>query len=684
MNIAKMNGELTAKQQRQLEKQQRRKKYADLAIQGTNNSSIASKRSVELLYVPHLDINKNVDPSKPFNEYFKFFVKKSPKRSPCINRGYWLRLHAIRSRLDSIAEGTVGNVIVINLGCGFDPLPFQLLDKQNSESFKYHERFSFLDIDYPDLIAEKVKIIKNSDELTNILGPEETVISSSHAQYASRKYIAASCNLNHPDSFEQLLTTFDLRSSKTIKVFISEVSLAYMKPECADNIILSCSALMNVHFLMLEQIIPEGENEPFSRQMLKHFRKNSSPLQSVLEYHTIESQEKRFNKLGFPYVNAGDMSQLWQSVSSEMKSRIEAIEPFDELEEFQLFCHHYIICHAVNYPDFKFENSYKFTEPILTPPLEYASVQFEKVSPSIVRKFGSSVIGASHNASLLIYTGGSNPSRINETISIDSMNGEHEILKTMNAPPARMCHTCTILRHKRTFALIGGRKGPNEGLVDTWFFDIDFLQWKRGPDLPEPRYRHSSCILDDDKILVCGGKSNGKPFLLFDLSKQRFEECSAVNFEINVPLVSPATDYNIVSHVGVIVGGSIDGNVISNSLYVFTYLEGEITIVKKISNPLLQRYGAKVIFINEEEVLVAGGTSPEILFGDTTSIIIVNTKTDYIRSIKIPQNIWQEHPLSLVGFEIQRLPNSDLLITGGGATCYGFGSIWNQGFKIKA
>lgn len=678
-----MNRELTSKQKKQLEKQERRKKYADLAIQGTNNSSIASKRSVELLYLPHLDINKNVDPSKPCNEYFKYFVKKSPKRSPCINRGYWLRLHAIRSRLDSIAEGTCGNVVIINLGCGFDPLPFQLLDTQNAESFKYHERFSFLDIDYPDLIAEKVKLIKNSDELTNILGPEGTVMSSTYAQYESRKYIAASCNLNDPDSFKQLLTTFDLRSSKTTKVFIAEVSLAYMKPECADDIILSCSALMNAHFLMLEQIIPQGENEPFSRQMLKHFRKNSSPLQSVLEYRTIESQMKRFNKLGFPYVNAGDMSQLWQSVSSEMRLRIEAIEPFDELEEFQLFCHHYIICHAVNYTSFEFKNNYKFMESTLTPSLEYAEVQFEKVNSPISRKFGSSIIDVSHNANLVIYTGGSNPSRVNETICIDSMNGEHEILKTIINPPARMSHTCTMLRNKRSFVLIGGRKGPNDGLLDTWFFDCDSLLWKRGPDLPEPRYRHSSCILEDDKILVCGGKSSGKPFLLFNPSKQRYEECPGKNYGINVPLVSAAIDYNIASHVGVIVGGSIDENFVSNCLYVFTYIEGEINIVKKISDPLLQRYGAKIIFINDEEVLVVGGTSPEILLGDTTSIIIVNTKTDHIRSVKIPQDIWQEYPLSLVGFEIQRLPNSELFITGGGVTCYGFGSIWNQGFKIK-
>lgn len=128
-------------------KQERRKKYADLAIQGTNNSSIASKRSVELLYLPKLTSANNFQMNKDNKllEYFKFFVPKKIKRSPCINRGYWLRLFAIRSRLNSIMEQLPQNkkVVIINLGCGYDPLPFQLLDTSNVHSQRYHDRVSF-------------------------------------------------------------------------------------------------------------------------------------------------------------------------------------------------------------------------------------------------------------------------------------------------------------------------------------------------------------------------------------------------------------------------------------------------------------------------------------------------------------------------------------------------------------
>ena len=49
----------------------------------TNDSSIVSKRSVERLYFanePH---------------FHRYFVKKPQRRSPLINRGYWLRMRAI-------------------------------------------------------------------------------------------------------------------------------------------------------------------------------------------------------------------------------------------------------------------------------------------------------------------------------------------------------------------------------------------------------------------------------------------------------------------------------------------------------------------------------------------------------------------------------------------------------------
>ena len=72
----------------------------------TNKSSIVSKRSVELLYLP-----------KP--HFHRFFVKKPLRRAPTINRGYWLRMRAIDWVVRKFLERTTDKPkVVLNLGCG--------------------------------------------------------------------------------------------------------------------------------------------------------------------------------------------------------------------------------------------------------------------------------------------------------------------------------------------------------------------------------------------------------------------------------------------------------------------------------------------------------------------------------------------------------------------------------------
>lgn len=76
------------------------------SVMGTNNSSIVSKRSVERLYYPE-------------PHFFRYFVKKPQRRAPLINRGYWLRMHAIDVVVRQfLEESSPKTKVVLNLGCG--------------------------------------------------------------------------------------------------------------------------------------------------------------------------------------------------------------------------------------------------------------------------------------------------------------------------------------------------------------------------------------------------------------------------------------------------------------------------------------------------------------------------------------------------------------------------------------
>ena len=79
----------------------------DQSVMGTNNSSIVSKRSVERLYYPN----------EP--HFFRYFVKKPQRRAPLINRGYWLRMHAVDVVVRQfLEEPSSKKKVVLNLGCG--------------------------------------------------------------------------------------------------------------------------------------------------------------------------------------------------------------------------------------------------------------------------------------------------------------------------------------------------------------------------------------------------------------------------------------------------------------------------------------------------------------------------------------------------------------------------------------
>ena len=88
----------------------------DTAVQGTNDSSVLSKISA-------------AESGYHEDDFLKFFASKIAKRSPLVNRGYYIRAklidHVIKEFLSQVnQEGTKNQII--NLGAGFDSSFFRL------------------------------------------------------------------------------------------------------------------------------------------------------------------------------------------------------------------------------------------------------------------------------------------------------------------------------------------------------------------------------------------------------------------------------------------------------------------------------------------------------------------------------------------------------------------------------
>lgn len=637
--------QVQAQNKRKIEKDKRRKLYHDSQVQGTNNSSIVSKRSVEALYLPTMEPGAQ--------EWFKHFVPKWKRRSPAINRGYWLRMESIKQSVLRIQQ-LHGQVLrVVNLGCGFDPLAFKLLAE-------YPGRFRFYDLDYPDLVARKLDMINASPEILAAIGlRDQPSVASTDVLLSTASYKLVGCDLKNLELYAQQLARLLPPGEPTL--FIAEVSLAYMLPEHANPVIELLAKLPNSHLLVLEQIMPAGPDHFFAQKMLYHFSHLRSPLLCVETYHTKELQKARFQQY-LPHVDVVDLFGSWQQlVSSAQKAQVAQVEEFDEWEEFLVFCQHYVVIHATN------STVRVFSEEYVPPTVEEEATGFEMTpltGPQI--KFA-----AAAESELLVYLhGGLFQSRSSDLTILSPDNVFSAV--TMDGPSPRMCHTLTSIGPKRLI-LVGGRTRPGQNLSDVWLLDSG--AWRLLGNLPQGLSRHSAFQYGPDQAVVF---AHGRFTLIF-------VECS----ETNPPqmslqdlgqsdlgaLQSCGLTYDQALQSGYIFGGMADAVApnVSANLYQFS-LGGGTVRCALVDTLGWGRIGC-ILRQQGDALYIIGGAGPTLTDQDT-SVLRYSVSRKILARVRLPDNVWKTGPV-LVGSVLA----GDVML-GGGAVCYSFGSAYNCGYRL--
>lgn len=114
-----------------------------------------------------------------------------------------------------------------------DVLPFRILAKDP----ELCRNTTFIDIDYPKLIHEKVKIIRRTAQLHDLL---DCVSTSTNTEtiLKSQNYIAIGCDLLDLNRLNQVLAeALDHEVSKCNFFCLAEASISYMEVERADALI---------------------------------------------------------------------------------------------------------------------------------------------------------------------------------------------------------------------------------------------------------------------------------------------------------------------------------------------------------------------------------------------------------------------------------------------------------------
>ncbi|CAG8490604.1 19164_t:CDS:2, partial [Racocetra persica] len=314
----------------------------DNAIRGTNEDAVTSKLSaVNAGYIQ--------------DEYVRYFLKRPVKRSPLINRGSYVRNKGLDTLVIKFLEIEDGKKQIVSLGAGFDTRYFNL--KSSLRKF-----YKYFEIDFPEITAKKVAIIRKNKELSEIIGDDARTGKGGLELYAS-DYCLLSGDLR--DFVEDLVPRLESngfdRSLSTL--FLSECVMIYMDPTNSNKIVEWIGENLNTTmFIVYEQILP---NDAFGSVMLQNLKHRNIELRGIHAYPDLKSQKDRYLSRGWTHAEAVDMNEIYDFyIDPKEHIRISKLEMLDELEEWHLLASHYCIAWAYKvstesqktYDSVKFEN----------------------------------------------------------------------------------------------------------------------------------------------------------------------------------------------------------------------------------------------------------------------------------------------------------------------------------------
>ncbi|XP_070799804.1 tRNA wybutosine-synthesizing protein 4 [Pituophis catenifer annectens] len=658
-------------------------------VSGTGDSSAASKRSAAALgYTSDRFV-------------LQLLPRGGPRRAPAIHRGYHIRARAVERSLRAFLMGTRGHPRsqVVSLGAGWDSLYFCLKDA----GLLAGSGGRFFEVDLPEVASRKAALISGSAELRALAG------GGVREDLGSVKYSGDDYRLLGVDLSQLALLEGALRGAgldpATPTLILAEVVLPYMQVERSDALIQwAAGHFLRAWFILYEQIHP---SDPFGRIMQNHFSHLQCPLRSLTSYPDCKAQQMRFLQRGWTECHIMDMNEFYRSfMPGEEQKRIQALEPFDEFEEWHLKCSHYFILAAS-------KGEASFAPPVFSrmeAPLSHRAPCFAGTVAASFVGAGGAVVGLKrygHCSVLLapdviLTTGGfgdhgGRHCRLTELhILIKHQEGwrsdKVRLAKLEMAWDGRLFHTVNVLRSGWAVVL-GGRKSPVspalpplclKGLADADplspgnpIIELALLPPVEG--LSVPRWRHTSTEVTHEGqayLFIYGGCSSGQ-LVLTDWHFLHLEGLHCQQIPVEGPVPAGRHSHSACSWAG--------GVLIAGGLAASEELLGSLLFLKPAGRgfrwhsletcpPLKPRY-SHTAHVHCGKLLLVGGVwlSPPSVPG----VAMIDLATRALAEYRI-DTTFLEWPLMLHNHSSVIVPDTEeIILTGGGGNCFSFGTHLN-------
>ncbi|GJR14349.1 tRNA wybutosine-synthesizing protein 2/3/4 isoform X1 [Tanacetum coccineum] len=263
--------------------------------------------------------------------------------------------------------------------------------------------------------------------------------------------------------------------------------------------------------------------------------------------------------------------------------------------------------------------------------------------------------------------------RRNDSWLIDSVSGQLQLVDFANTPSPRLGHTASLVGE--LMFVIGGRADPGNVLNDVWVLNTTSNEWKQlhcsGIDFPQS-HRHAAAVIGSN-IYLFGGIQNGG----ISSAMYKLDTCNLTWEEISVPGAKPSSRH---SHTLVAYGsqlymfGGYDGGKPLGDLYSFDIQSSTWKKEKMTGSTPYARF-SHTMFVYKNYIGVLGGCPIKQHYQELSLFKVGSTVWKRIKLESIGEDLFVRCTTSIVG--------DDLVIVGGGASCYAFGTKFSEPMRIN-
>ncbi|XP_072956456.1 tRNA wybutosine-synthesizing protein 2/3/4 [Typha angustifolia] len=263
--------------------------------------------------------------------------------------------------------------------------------------------------------------------------------------------------------------------------------------------------------------------------------------------------------------------------------------------------------------------------------------------------------------------------RRNYTLMLNPQSGLLREMDAKGPPSKRLGHSATIVGNN--VYVIGGRTGPSQILNDVWVLQTPESRWLQlgcTGDLFKPRHRHTAVAVGS-YIYVFGGLSGEVIYNCLSVLNTETLHWHEVCIEGEWPCARH-------SHSSVAYGsqffmfGGHDGEKALDDLHSFDIRTLQWKKEKTTGKAPSPRFSHSM-FIYKTYLGIIGGCPVKQHYQDLVLLNLHHRVWLHVTVESLSKNLWVRSSTVVI--------DDDLFVLGGGASCYAFGTKFNQPMKIN-